>query len=788
MSIEQSKASEESDILSLEVILAVIRHQWIWILLFALLGSIAAFYVAARQGYLFEKKARIILRDEKQKSVQASDLILSELGVSSGSSNIANESYVIKSTDVMRTVVEELKLNVVYWKKHDIRRLDLYTKTPFVVDFSDLDERKDIVLSIIPQEMDKLLLSFENTEGEKMTHRATFNEKITLPFATLVIRPSSFFTEEDMGHEFIVTRTSIGKTTTDFLEKLIVVRPDSKEASLMELSFKSSNSQKSEDILNRLITVYNRLSKEEKTMAAQKTETFIRERIQELGGDLGEVDNNIVNFQKDNEIVKDIDTTLNASFSTTQEVDKDLFYIRTQIKQVTALENTLAQRGEKHEMIPSNTGILDEGIGRQIEAYNEDYLKYKKLSSSAGSKNPLVSNLVQNMKSTLEAMNRSIANGKDSLTVREAELEKKKGELKQHLSETASKGKEFAPLFRQQKVLEGLYLMLLSKREENALALATAEPSARILENAFGLDIPASPKTKLFVMAGAMGGGALCLFGFLLVAALDTKVKTKQDLEELFDIPVVAELPPLNRKEKKGGKLILQDDRSVLSECFQILRNNVESLVPRTDDLGQVIMITSTMAGEGKTTISANLAAAFGNAGRKVLLMDGDLRKISLTKRLGAKGRKGLSHALLNTGVNLEDVIHPLEGCKNVEILYAGHMPPNPVALLTHSSFNEMMDYVRKKYDKIIIDAPPYGILADSAIIAGYVDVTLYLVKSGLIDKRFFGNIVKLRDNGKLKNLAFVINAVDFKRSAYRYYGYGYGYKYGRYGHYADNK
>lgn len=496
MSIEQAKASEESDILSLEVILAVIRHHWIWILLFALLGSIAAFYVAARQGYLFEKKARIILRDEKQKSVQASDLILSELGVSSGSSNIANESYVIKSTDVMRTVVEELNLNVVYWKKHDIRRLDLYTKTPFAVDFSELDERKDVVVSIIPQEMDKLLLSFENTKGEKMSHTATFNETITLPFATLIIRPSSFFTAEDMGQEFIVTRTSIGKTTTDFLDKLTVVRPDSKEASLMELSFKSSNSQKSEDVLNRLITVYNRLSKEEKTMAAQKTETFIRERIHELGGDLGEVDNKIVNFQKDNEIVKDIDTTLNASFSTTQEVDKDLFYIRTQIKQVTALENTLAQRKEKHEMIPSNTGILDEGIGRQIEAYNEDYLKYKKLSSSAGTKNPLVSNLVQNMKSTLEAMNRSIANGKDSLAVRETELEKKKGELRQHLSETASKGKEFAPLFRQQKVLEGLYLMLLSKREENALALATAEPSARILEKAFGSDIPASPKTR----------------------------------------------------------------------------------------------------------------------------------------------------------------------------------------------------------------------------------------------------------------------------------------------------
>lgn len=783
MPIEQARISEEKDILSLEFIFAVIRRHWIWILFFSLLGSVAAFYVAARQGYLFEKKARIILRDEKQKSFQANDLILSELGVSSGSSNIANESYVVKSTEVMRTVVEELKLNVAYWQKHDIRRLDLYSKTPFVVDFSELDERKDIVLNIVPQGMDKLALSFEDSKGEKVTHKTGFNEKITLPFANVMVRPTSFLTNEAKGQEFIVTRKSIEKTTTDFLNMLTVVRPDSKEASLMELSFKSSSPQKSEDVLNRLINVYNRLSKEEKTLAAQKTEAFIRDRIKELGGDLSEVDNKIINFQKNNEIVKDLDTTLNASFSITQEVDKELFDVRTQIKLVTVLEKALSQRGEKHEMIPVNTGIQDESIGRQIEAYNEDYLKYKKLSSSAGTKNPLVSNLVENMKSTLASMNRSIVNGKDSLILRETELEKKKGELKQRLADTASKGTEFAPLSRQQKVLEGLYLMLLSKREENALALATAEPSARILEQAFGGDLPISPKTKLFVLAGAAGGGALCLFGFLLVATLDTKVKTKQDLEELFDVPVIAELPPLTRKEKKSGKLILQDDRSVLSECFQILRNNAESLVPRADKLGQIIMITSTMAGEGKTTVAANLAAAFGNAGRKVLLMDGDLRKISLTKRLGARGQKGLTQTLLNAGEKIEDVIHPLERCENVDVLYAGHIPPNPVALLTHSSFGEMMSFLRTKYDKIIIDAPPYGILADSAIIAGYVDITLYLVRSGLIDKRFFGNVVKLKNNGKLKNLAFILNCVDFKRSAYRYYGYGYGY-----GRYSDKK
>ena len=781
--------TEESDLFSLEVIIAIFRRHWLWILLAAILGSIAAFYAAARMGYTFDKTARVILRDDKQKTPQASDLILSELGVSSGGANVANESYVIKSTEVMRTVVNELKLNISYWTKRDIRQIDIYRDTPITVEFPEIMETpgKDRILTITPKDEASYILSYEDTEGKLVSQAGLFHQALTLPFATVLVRPTSSLTDESFDQLVIVTRKSPADTTTDYLKNLSVTRPDSKEASLIELNLKTSNPHKSEDALNRLVEIYNRLSKKEKTLAAQKTETFIKERIIELGGDLGKVDNQISDFQKNNAIVKDLDTTLSANFEVSQEIDKNIRDVKTQIKVVETLKASLTEKDGERQTLPVITGITDQSIVTQIERYNEDYQKYRKLSSSAGEKNPLVKSLLENMDTTLASISRSVKNYEHSLELQLRELESKKTELEERLAQTATKVKEMAPLERQQKVLDGLYLMLLSKREENALALATAEPSARILEAAFGEDKPSAPRTKVFIAAGFMGGGTLCVLCFLLAASLDTKAKTKHDLEEITDIPVLAELPPMNRKEKKSGKLIVQEDRSVLSECFQILRNNVDSLIPKTDDLGQVIMLTSTMAGEGKTMTSSNLAVAFGTAGRKVLLMDGDLRKISLTKRLGAKGRKGSTHVLLHPDENITDVIRPLEGYKNVDVLYAGHIPPNPIVLLTQPRFGEILSELKAKYDKIIIDAPPYGILADTAIIAEHADIVLYLVRSGMIDKRFFTNVQKLHDSGKLKNLAFVMNDVDFKRSNYRYYGYGYGYG-SRYGQYANKE
>ena len=313
-----------------------------------------------------------------------------------------------------------------------------------------------------------------------------------------------------------------------------------------------------------------------------------------------------------------------------------------------------------------------------------------------------------------------------------------------------------------------------------SMALAATEASARVLESAHGPDIPIAPQTVQYLAAGILGGGALCFFALLGIAMLNNKVKNKYDLPAQVRQPVIAELPKMSKKERKNNTPLIRNDHSVIAECFHILRNNVDSLLPRPDAGGYVILLTSTCPAEGKTFASANLAAAFAKAGRKVLLIDGDLRKRSLSRQLGGYGRRGLTSILLN---RLQTAALPIRRIEETGISFdflgAGPAVPNPVSLLSQPILGQMLEHLKKQYDTVIIDAPPYGILADTAILASWSDISLYLTRSGMIDKRYFPQVQKLADTGKLPNLAFIINGVNFKSASYNYYGYGYGYGYG---------
>ncbi len=426
------------------------------------------------------------------------------------------------------------------------------------------------------------------------------------------------------------------------------------------------------------------------------------------------------------------------------------------------------------------TGLPDSGIARQIEHYNEAYLEYQKIAGSAGSQNPITVSLRDRMNSTRAAANKALSNYRSNLNLKLNQLISKRDSLTERLTETASREQEIIPLVREHKVKEELYLMLLSKEQENALAMAVTESSARVLETAHGPNFPISPKTIQYIAGGTAGGALFSIFAFMGAAMLNNKVNNKHDLPSTNRQPVIAELPQMNKKESRNTGLFIQDEHSVIAECFHILRNNVDSMLPRPEQGGHVILVTSTLPGEGKTFTSANLAAAFAYAGKKVLLIDGDFRKSSLTRRLGGSGRKGLTSILLQQSSDTTGIIRPLrENSRGMDILYTGPMVPNPVTLLSHPLLGQILGILKKQYDAVIIDAPPYGILADTAILASLSDITLYAVRSGKIDKRYLLQIQQLADQGKLPNMAYIINGVNFKSSSYSYYGYGYGYQYG---------
>lgn len=771
---------EEETAFSMDVILTILRRYWYAMILAALIGGSIAYYLAGRQNYVYQKKASVMMRDSKASKDDSSERIMTELGIDPGTANLANESFILKSTALMKKVVEDLDLNTSYWKKEDFREIDIYQVSPVLVVFEQIDGHRSCNLSIKLVDDNRFTLVYPDSRGEVVTLDGRFGNPVTLPFAVVTVQPTSLMSKSWIGETVVVRRSPSLAAAHGLLSGLTVSRPDAKDSSLLEMTLTSTNPQKAVEVLNHLIEVYNQLSKDEKSQSARKTQTFIKGQLKELRGALGEVDRKIAEFKAEGNIVKDTETVMVADFGSAQALDKEIFDLETQIKLAATLAGTLQSTGSKSGLISVDTGLTDFGISRQIENYNEAYLEYQKIAGSAGVKNPIAVSLRDKMNSTRVAVNKALENYRSNQEIKLKELINKKNTLTVRLSETASKEQALAPLIWEHKVKEELYLMLLSKDLENSLSLAIAEPSARVHETAYGSDAPISPKTTQFIVAGTAGGAALCLFMFVGIGMLNNKVKNKHDLIALSPQPVVAELPVMNKRERKHPSLFIQDDRSVMSECFHILRNNVDTLLPKSEKGAYVIMVTSTMAGEGKTMTSSNLAAAFARAGRKVLLIDGDLRKASLSRQLGGKGRKGFTSILLNQIEDPASAIHPLENAPDgISILYAGSIVPNPVTLLSRPLLGRLLDYLRTQYDAVIIDAPPYGILADTAILGACADITLYVVRSGQIDRRYFANVQQLADMGKLNNLAYVINAVDFKAASYSHYGYGYGYQYG---------
>ena len=764
---------------TLDMILAILRRYWLIIILSALAGGAFAYYFAGRQGYVYQKTASVMMRDSKTDTNASSERIMTELGIDSGATNLANESFILKSTSLMIKVVEDLHTNISYWQKKDFREIDLYKKSPLLAVFEQIEESRSCLLHITPLDEHRFILSYPSSTGDFSRQEGIYGEPVTLPFAVVSIHPTPQMTDDWNGKTVIVRRDSILRTASGQLANLTVTRPDAKDSSLLEMSLTSSNSQKAADVLNHLIQVYNQISKDEKSEAALKTKEFIQGRLKKLGADLSKVDQKITDFKMKSDIFKDTDTTMSADFSTAQALEKEIFDLETQIKLAASLTETLKEAGRKEGLLSVDTGLADPGISKQLEIYNEAYLEYRKIAGSAGSQNPITIGLRDKMNSIRTAAYKSLANYRANLDLKLKELANKRNSLAARLENTATKEQEITPLIREHKVMEELYLTLLSKEQENDLALAIAKPSAKVLETAHGPDAPISPKTIQYIAAGTAGGAVICIFAFMGVGMMNNKLMNKHDLAGISHQPVIGELPGMSKKERKQSTSFIQDEHSIMAECFHILRNNVDSMLPKPTRGGHVIMVTSTMAGEGKTFVSANLAAAFAKAGRRVLLIDGDLRKFSLTHRLGGNGRKGMTNILLNQVDDPSGIIHPLEHpFQNIDVLYSGSTAPNPITLLSHPRLGQMINTLKQQYDAVIIDAPPYGILADTSILASVSDITLYTVRSGKIDKRYFTQIQRLADSGKLPNLGYLVNDVNFKSARYSYYGYGYGYGY----------
>jgi capsular exopolysaccharide synthesis family protein len=678
---------------------------------------------------------------------------------------------VLKSHRLLELVAKNLNLETSYYTVGNIMTSELWKNKPLKViwlDAKDSINTKKIAFELELQPKGYKIIS-EFSKSEELFQFGQKNKIQGQEF--LLVLENAVVISKLTDEHFKVVRTPLSVV----IEKLsmdLQLAPTAKQSEVLSLQLTGENQDKSEAIINEIIDKFNEDGVTDRQLVSQRTIDFVNERFINLSGELDSIENQKKTFKTENDLSylpEDAKVTVTKKSLT----EGDYYALETQIALAKLLEDTLKKDGT-FELLPSNIGIENENINDLIADYNKVVLDRGKLLVSAGVKNPMVVEysdkiieLKQNILSSIRVLQKQL-----SVTIKNVKS------LKQENSSTFSsipaKEKILRSIERQQTIKETLYLFLLQKREEAAVSKAVTSPSIKVVDYAMTNYIPIAPKRNIIYLAAILIG-LLIPFGIVYVLFLtDTKIHSKLDFERLSPtIPVVAEIPFID----EDSRMITKNDRSVLAEAFRILRTNINYLIPiKKEGECPVIYTSSSIKGEGKTFVSLNLALTLASMDKKVLLVGSDLRNPQLHKYFSLnKNRIGLSTYLYDTNTNWKDLINDkVFNNEYLSIIFAGSVPPNPAELLSNGRFEELLKILKKEYDYIVVDTAPTILVTDTLLISQLADLTVYVTRADHTDKKLLTYSKGLKDQGKMVNMAYLINNVGGEKG----YGYGYGYKY----------
>ena len=558
------------------------------------------------------------------------------------------------------------------------------------------------------------------------------------------------------------------------------IAPTSKTTSVAVISLKNSSLQRGQDFINQLLEMYNRNTNNDKNEIAQKTAEFIDERIGIISKELGSTEADLESFKRDAGIT-DLTSEAQIALAGNAEYEKKSVENRTQISLVNDLRKYL--RSNEYEVLPSNVGLQDAALIGAIERYNEMLVERKRLLRTSTENNPAIVNLdtsIRAMKANVQATLEGTLQG---LMITKSNLDREASRYSRRISNAPGQERAYVSIARQQEIKAGLYLMLLQKREENAIALAATANNAKIIDEAIADDIPVSPKRSMIYLIALMLGVGIPVGIIYLIELTKFKIEGRADVEKLTSVPVVGDIPLTDEKNDKNGSIaVFENKNNLMSETFRNIRTNLQFML---DNDQKVILVTSTVSGEGKSFVSSNLAISLSLLGKKVVIVGLDIRKPGLNKvfQLSNKER-GITQYLSNPETDLMELVQPSDVNKNLFILPGGTVPPNPTELLARNGLDRAIETLKKNFDYVILDTAPIGMVTDTLLIGRIADLSVYVCRADYTHKAEYTLINELSFEKKLPNLCTVINGVDLKKRKYGYY-YGYG-KYGK--HYGYGK
>ena len=758
---------DKSEAIGLKSNLVKYTHYWYVFLTGVILSLSGAYlylhYIAVPQ---FSVQSTLLIKDDKSGQGLSNADAFTDLSMFKSTKSVDNEIQVLKSIGLMQRVISELGLAVGYYIDGPVITTELYgSSLPIKMSIQRLNTNaigKQFTIDL------KSSNSFELDDHEGHITLHSFGQQIQKPYGifTIIIGSAKHFATRK-----IIVRIQDIQKIADYYNKVVSIQSPNKIASILHISLVDPIPEKAKNIINKLVSVYNNEAIEDKNLMASNTLAFLDERLKYVTSELSNVEKGVAQYKSANGLT---DIGAQASNYTAQASDynKQLSEWATQIEVLESIERYMRKEGSQYSMVPSTLGISDPTLLGLIGKFNELQQERERMLRTILPNNPLIQNLNEQLVNLQVNILENLHNIKIGLQITSTNLRVNSGRFQSQIKHVPVMERRIQDIIRQQAIKQNIYVYLLQKREETALSLAATTSAARVIDFATGGNSPISPNgQETYFMALLLGLG-IPFAGIYARNVLNNKVQTIHDVSTVTAIPIIGEIG----NNQFDTVVVTEASRSAIAEMFRLVRANLNFVTLGKDNI--VLLVTSSMSGEGKTFFSINLSASLALTGKRVALIDLDLRNSRMAKDLGLPIGPGITDYLIGNDILINDIIRSSVKAPNLSVIVAGSLPPNPAELLLSPKLRHLIHELKDSFDYIIIDSPPVGQVADGFTLNSFIDFSIYLVRYNYTYKSQLHIIKNIFKNKTLNQPMLVLNDAREMNGSNYGYGYGYGHRY----------
>ena len=741
--------------------------HWKWFVLSVIIALCFAFFKVRYIVAVYNASTTILMKDSKKGGRLSEAAAFSDLGINSGARNVDDEIEIMRSRTLLEEVVKRLDFNISIIAEGKVIKKELFSESPIKVQFintvPEFDE-KNMVFTF--SELSTGMFTLTNNEGILVSKANSFRygQNIKTIYGDMIITKLVNGAFED-DNSLTISVSPIESIAGSYRGRLNIA-PFAKGSSVIVLSLSDEVEQKSVVFLDALVQAYNENAVSDKEFISKNTSIFVSNRLQLINKELDGVERDVENFKVSNNLT-DVQSEGQRYVTGSTEFSSKAIDIQVQLNILNSVLEYVKKSSNENSLPANLFSDVSGDASSLIGTYNGMVVDRTRMLKSATVSNPSLVKLDQQITNLRQTLLNSLEKSRSVLKIQQRNIEQNENLFNNKIQKIPSQERQFRVIERQQKVKEELYLYLLQKREETALALSSTEPNAKVIDAALSTG-PVSTKPSVFYFAALLIGLLIPAGIIFLLDFLDTKIKSRLDLEGKTVIPFIGDVPT----SESPNEIIQSESRTSSAEALRIIRTNLEFMLSKVPEgIAKTIFLTSTFPKEGKTFVSVNLAATFALSGKKVLLIGMDIRNPRLDEYLTIPER-GFTNYLSSNDLKIEDLIVKYPGYEDFHILPAGIIPPNPAELLMNKKVDALFETLKKQYDYIIVDTAPVSLVTDTLLIAKNADTFIYVARANFLEKKMLDIPNGLYRDQKLPNMCLLLNDTDSTKG----YGYGYGY------------